>query len=108
MWTNWMRMIDSSENQTDPFAKVKLAHANTLIRVLVGALLREEQHIRRRYSEIASDYEQTLNFLIDIEVVRREGSLLALLIPEPADDHLPELLIGQLLRTSGTHSAAIL
>ena len=68
-------MTDSLDNRR-PFSDLEFSNIVSLIVVLLEAELTTQEHLKRRFQERATNFELTLEFLIDIDAVRHEDDRL--------------------------------
>lgn len=69
-------MSDSSERNDSPFAGVRFKSLLALIRLVRESAISDVQYIRRRFAEVASGFDATLDFLSALGcIVSHEGSL---------------------------------
>ena len=72
-------MSDSSANADDLFAGLRVVNVEALITVCEGVHVCDLSYVRRRYSELATDFEATVTCLSRLGVIRRDDTTIALI-----------------------------
>lgn len=71
-------MTDSLENESNDLGQVRLKHIETLVDLLRTSMIKQKDHVRRRYCERASHFDATLQFVSQLGCVQDDGESLSL------------------------------
>ena len=69
-------MIDSSASRTDPFDGLEWRHVLAMLSVLHECDYTKTEHIKRRYAQHASHFQETLAFMVSLRAVREQEGYL--------------------------------